>query len=411
VMSVKARVLAVDSVFEGGRMFVGAVSVAYLLKLGYSPSVVSLLKMVQAIVVLLGEFPSGVISDYFGRKRSLLFSVLAGVLGFSCFMHAGHLSVLVLGEAFLALSLCLWSGSYEAWALEVGEVKNGNIQEFFHTNGSLNQFAVLVCGLLGGFLAGEGGFYIHAYLAALLSLVFLFLFLLWMPDGSSRYGREEMSASASVVNSLLLDARTSISAVGNSKVLLELTALAVAMQFAVQPMLHYWQPLVAGVFGESGMVFGFFFAVFCGGSALVSWIFRKTRVERMIGLVIVWTLGLSLVGVSEQRVSVAISLVLAQVSYFFLRSIFNGHVAAHAPPEHRASVLSFVSLVSRGGMLAALLFTSLLLEFTYEGEEGMRLLYLVVPLIAAGGLLSALLLGECKANLNKSLKTRGPECN
>jgi len=373
-------------------MFVGAVSVAYLLKLGYPPSTVAFLKLVQSVVVLLGEFPSGVISDFFGRKLSLLWSVVSSALGFLCFMHGAHIAVLIVGEALLALALCLWSGSYEAWALEVGKVRDEDIKEFFHTNSSLNQFSVLTAGLLGGIIAGQEGLYRYAYLASFLSMAFLFAFLLIAPRGGSNRQRRDKTTASSVIMSLVADAKTSISVVSSTRALVSAMVLMVAAQFSVQPMLHYWQPLVSTVFGENGVVFGIFFAAFCGGSAIVSWIFRKSPFDNSLRLFFVWTLLLAFVGLSHNKFFVSVTLIASQVTYFFLKSIIGSHVAANAPAEYRASILSFTSLISRAGMLGSLLAMAIVLEFFEADGAGVRLLYVLIPALSCLGLLIARLM-------------------
>lgn len=395
----KVKALAVDCIFEGGRMFVGAVSVAYLLNLEYPPSTVALLKLVQSAIVLLGEFPSGVISDYFGRKLCLLASVISAILGFICYMHAGHLGILIVGEAFLALSLCLWSGSYEAWALDISGVKNESIKEFFHTNGSLNQFAVLVTGLLGGLLSGQGGLYLYAYIASLCSMIFLLLFLLSAPNGTQHHPEKKPTQVNSVFSALVSDAKTSISVVASTRALIGALVLMAAMQFSVQPMIHYWQPLVSSVFGENGMIFGFFFAVFCAGSSIVSWVFRKSQFDNAIGLFVLWTVLLVLIGLNQSKVYVSVTLVAAQVSYFFLRSIISGHVAAHAPAAHRASIFSFTSLVSKAGMFVSLFVIAAILELSEANGSGVRLLYILVPSVSCLCLLLGLIVNRRMAKL------------
>jgi MFS family permease len=79
------RFLVVDALFEGGRMFVGATSVAYLLHSGLGLDDIAFLKTVQALVLILGEVPTGVLADSIGRKRSLVLAVLFGIAGFFLF--------------------------------------------------------------------------------------------------------------------------------------------------------------------------------------------------------------------------------------------------------------------------------------------------------------------------------------
>lgn len=399
------KVLVVDSVYEGGRMFVGAVSAIYLLSLGYSASTIAILKMVQAIVVLMGEFPSGVVGDYFGRKKNLVASVVLASIGFICFLNASHIAILVLGEALLALSLCLWSGTYEAWALDVAKVRESEVKEFFHTNSSLNQTTVLIAGFLGGLWAGQAGLYHYAYLAALVSMVLLTLFLLMAPSGDMEAGCLRSLEEERGMGGLIKEARSSISVVMSSKTLTLALAFSAVMQFSVQPMLHYWQPIVSNAVGEGGNVLGTFFAIFCAGSALMSWVFRKSKYENVSALLVLWLGLLIIVGLVYSETMIVIAMIGSQISYFFLKSLLNSRVATLAPAAQRASVLSFTSLISRAGMLMSLLVMSLILEVSGGLMQGVRSLYVVMPVISVFGLLFAMSLGRYR------VKGRIKTCN
>ena len=61
--SITRRFLGVDMLFEGGRMFVGAIGAAYLISRGVSLPQIATLKMIQAMVILIGEVPTGVLGD------------------------------------------------------------------------------------------------------------------------------------------------------------------------------------------------------------------------------------------------------------------------------------------------------------------------------------------------------------
>ena len=69
-MSLVRRFLLMDMLFEGGRMFVGGVSVAYLMSQGISLADIALIKALQAAVVFTAEVPTGIFGDRWGRKWS-----------------------------------------------------------------------------------------------------------------------------------------------------------------------------------------------------------------------------------------------------------------------------------------------------------------------------------------------------
>jgi hypothetical protein len=58
--------LTLDALFEGGRMFVGAISAAYLTTRGLTLAEIASLKSLQAIIFLSCEFPTGLFADIAG---------------------------------------------------------------------------------------------------------------------------------------------------------------------------------------------------------------------------------------------------------------------------------------------------------------------------------------------------------
>src|SRR5262249_20650174 len=140
--------LLLDALFEGGRMFVGATSVAYLLSAGISLGQIASLKTIRAIVVLFGDLPTGALADTLGRRWSLALSTAIGGLGFTLYRAGSTWPVYVLAEALTALSLCFWSGAFEAYAIDQGALDSnpGLLDKFFHLNQALNSLAVMTFG-------------------------------------------------------------------------------------------------------------------------------------------------------------------------------------------------------------------------------------------------------------------------
>lgn len=91
-----------------------AVWVLFLLNRGFSLAQVGMAEGVYHVISMFCEVPSGMAADLFGRKRTLVFSGLLGMVSslFMC-LDAGFLGVCA-GMAFSALSLNLMSGTEEA---------------------------------------------------------------------------------------------------------------------------------------------------------------------------------------------------------------------------------------------------------------------------------------------------------
>jgi MFS family permease len=150
------KLLLIDGLFEGGRMFTGATSVAYLLQSGLSLKNIALLKSIQALVVIVAELPTGIMADALGRRLSLFLSIILSIIGFSLFFLGTHLNTFIIAEVLTALALCLWSGAFEAFAIDKVNLSDKTMDEFFHKNSTINSSLVLIFGLLGGWLGAHG---------------------------------------------------------------------------------------------------------------------------------------------------------------------------------------------------------------------------------------------------------------
>ena len=105
------------------------VSGSYALGIG----VYSVAKLASAVF----EIPTGVFSDFLGRKLTLALGQLASVLSIACYAIAGSFGLLVLGGALEGLSFALFSGNNSALLFETLAEQNREV-EFAEYEGRLS---------------------------------------------------------------------------------------------------------------------------------------------------------------------------------------------------------------------------------------------------------------------------------
>lgn len=362
------RALFIDSVYEGGRNFVGGISVAFMLSRGISPADVAALKMIQAAVVFVGEIPTGIFADRYGRRASLILAAILSASGLSLLTIGSSFLTFAAGEFLLALSLCCWSGAFEAWAIDAAKLENKQtlINRFFHHNTAWNQSAVVISGAIGGYLAGTHWNYLATYIAGIASMVILVGLLIASPRDHTTHPASRLS-----VNSIGQQLRTMLQTLLSNAEIRRSVKLMILLQFLVQPLLHYWQPLSQGAYGFSVAQLGYVFSGFCLGSAVLGFaaakwgktatgpVKSKTGLN-IPGLLVVWSGSLLGVGCLNPVWMSLTALVLAQVTYFHIRAKVVSTVAFHCPKDERASIMSGASFVSRIGMMMSLGLISLL---------------------------------------------------
>ena len=91
-----------------------AVWVLFLVGRGYNLAQVGIAEGIFHITSLICEVPSGLLADLLGRRRTLIFSSIAGVAS-SLFMGFGnHIAFIFLGMLFSGICLSMVSGTEEA---------------------------------------------------------------------------------------------------------------------------------------------------------------------------------------------------------------------------------------------------------------------------------------------------------
>lgn len=86
----------------------------YLLNLGINLFQIGLLYSIRETVVYIFEVPSGVIADYYGKKRELMICFSFYIISFALFFTGNNYSILILAMIFFGLGEAFRSGTHKA---------------------------------------------------------------------------------------------------------------------------------------------------------------------------------------------------------------------------------------------------------------------------------------------------------
>lgn len=368
------QMLITDALFEGGRMFVGATSVTYLLHSGLSLSQIALLKSVQAITILLGEVPTGVLADSIGRKKSLLAASFCAVMGFGLYFMSNNFKLFILAEILTALSLCFWSGAFEALAIDEAKLEEtpGKIDRFFHLNQSINSFAVLIFGFLGGLLGNLGLNF--PYLAAIVAYLVMTTILLSIPENTQNQ-KTDFTQEPWLIN-VQKHLKATITQGLFHPALTPFFIANILLQFTLQPILHYWQPYFQNLNPHLGAEQqGWIFAAYCGTSALFGGVYAKyshkpfLRSAKMtFMLFVMFSLLYTFLGHQTPWIIAMGVFCLLQGVLSVAKTSLGVRMNENIDATSRASILSSLSLISRLGMVGALFVISQLLPTEKNSE-------------------------------------------
>lgn len=139
--------------------------------------------LVNAIV----DYPSGVISDYIGRKKTTGLSLILYSLGLFCFAFARQFVWFVFAVVIIAVSIALYSGSPRAWFydLMVEHKMLGERNKIMpQMSGIVNGFTVLAS--LVAFFLIKISIHWPLYIASFISLVIGILYLCCFEDNKGK---------------------------------------------------------------------------------------------------------------------------------------------------------------------------------------------------------------------------------
>lgn len=117
---------------------------------------VIMLEGIYALIVMLGEIPSGILCDIVGYRRILLIAEFLAFINFFIYAFADSFNCFLTAEIILAIMMCLESGAFEALVYEsLNEL--GTQNEFHKVWGKIKSrsFLAMACASLLGGVLGE----------------------------------------------------------------------------------------------------------------------------------------------------------------------------------------------------------------------------------------------------------------
>lgn len=98
------------------------------------------------------EVPSGMLADYFGRKKTIIVTCVFELIAIVFYFFSHNFIIVLLGEISFAISECCMSGTFNAWLFSSANKDKTETRKKISRNGSACLTGNLVGGVIGGFL-------------------------------------------------------------------------------------------------------------------------------------------------------------------------------------------------------------------------------------------------------------------
>ena len=356
---VERSYLLISGLYNLSASLIWGVNTLFLLNAGLDIFQVFIANGVFTASMMVFEIPTGVLADTRGRRASFLLSViviLIGTLGYVWIAETtGSISGFVVMSVVLGLGYTFYTGAVDAWLVDALNATGyeGELDQVFARGGIVFAGSMLVGTLAGGLLGTLDLSLPYLVRSAMLAGVFV---LAWftMHDigytphkGGWRKLPEEMGkiASASLAHGW--------KSIGVRLLMIVGLIQALFMDWSY----HSWQPYFLGMLGREDAVWvaGIIAALIALssmlGSALVVRFSNKNRRRTTLMLVgaIILGMGGIATGLADSFWAAVPIYLMVGIVFGLLGPVKQAYLHQLIPSEHRATVVSFDSLMRSGG--------------------------------------------------------------
>ncbi len=295
--------------------------------------------------IFLLEVPTGLISDYFGRKYSLGLGAIFLTLAIAIFTLEPSYAFFFLAEALYALSIALMSGSDKAYLYDALD-EEGKLHESKSNFGKSNSVALigfLISGTLSGFIASSFGLKAPMILSVVPFMIAAVVIL------TSREPKKNKKGTRLTYHKIL---KEGVSYLYNHKILRVLAADAIIVS-ATAYFVFWLYPSLLKMLNVPLAYYGLVYVLLIGAQILVS--INFTKLEKLFGSgrrffqfgALVTGISFILAGLFPNPVTVLLFIIFAGGFGISRFELMNAYMNNNIASLERATILSFISMVRR----------------------------------------------------------------
>lgn len=359
-----------------------AVLTVLLFAKGLSLTQIMLVQATYSLVILVSEYPSGLLADLYSKKVLFLWAkvFLSGM--FLLVWLGESFQTILLAWACYGLAMALESGTLDAQLINElkHQAQNCLVAKFISNTNRLDLIGALFGGVLGSWLYYR--LRIKFYLVSVLLTLVAFL--------AVRYGYIEEVTDSSKQNlkqSLSKQVVTGFSELKHSRQLRLMIALTIAGQFFFQAHYQLWQALFLkqGFNKEQFYIYYVIFQLISLGAYSLPVKLETSAIKRWYGISLIGLLTSSVLLVITDKMSFLLSYLVLVFIFTFFEYFSNVLFSKTVSKTHISSLTSLRSSCGRLSSLVSLLLSSLLL--TYLSVKVVVLLNFILAMSASLGVI------------------------
>ncbi len=342
-----------------GRTVPHAILTIYLIDLGVSLERIAYLQIVYMITMMLLEFPSGIISDYWSRKGMFVLSVsLILAAYYFIYISKGNFYLLLIGWLLYGASSAIKSGTLESELINEINMSNWSIKKF----SVWDSYVLSISSCLGAIIGSlfyeniHANIYIISFVSFFLSLIFTVFF--------SVKKRESIHSIKKLEPFNFKHLKITLLHYFKNPVLLEILILFSVVAFFIQPLFQYWQVL----YKEKQIAiyyFGYVYLIFQICNMIGTYVFQSINYKRKysyIILVLIYALSIITLSLLKGIIFFGALPVILCLFYLYYQYLLM-KLRENSPVESISTFHSLLGTMENISSIIVLFFISIFLKY------------------------------------------------
>gem|GEM_PF-923971 len=334
-------------------VFIYTIIVLFYRHFELSFTYIMLISSIESWFSFLFEIPSGVLSDMWSRKKTVILGIALSAISMIAYIVYPSIALFIIAEALLATGGAFLSGTVSAIIYD--KFKCNDIEEYYSDFLSLStsrKFVVL--GIVS--VSSSLLFYVNIFLPFIISFICLFISLLIFLSitdehdlNNTKYkSKAFISSFASNFHSIVCHIKKSLLLFKNNKILMWFTVLNAFFIVIISNIAYITQPFLQEK-GFDVRYFGLFFFL-CNISSAISarrstWLYGKLKDFTFI--IVALFLGITFIMLNINNLFFClVILILSRLGNGVVFPILNVEINKITEDENRATVLSLTAFWS-----------------------------------------------------------------
>ncbi|WP_313162610.1 MFS transporter [Sedimentibacter sp.] len=342
-----------------------------LIQKGATLSMLSILIGIYSFSVIILEFPTGIMTDIMGRKKTFCLSLIVSLM-FSIVVLLGNGTVILyIGMLLYGLNRAISSGSFEALFIDsyINEFGKDKLHDVTIRINVTDTLGLSAGALAGGYLpeisdkyfSSIGMYDLSLIVRTILTFIVLIFVMVYIKETVVNENKKRVFIWEHI--------KISSNLVANNKNVICIFISVFSTGFLFSSLETYWQPHFISLMSDNSAMFllgvmaFMYFAAAMTGNIIYGRIFSKHNTKKMY--LLLRSILVTVLIITALQTNMVLFMFFYTLIYLFLGMsnipegvILNGEI----PNEHRASILSLNSLVLQMGVLFGSFFNSIMIN-------------------------------------------------